>query len=287
MWETNPELLFTKTVPSGSAVVHMRSDIPPFSDIRVRRAAMMAVNQPEMNEDYYLGTAYPNTWPVQPAFPELFTPIEEMNEEDQMLYGYYPDEAEALLDEAGYPRGPDGVRFSTTLTTLPYPAYTEPSLMVKEYLDAIGIDVTLEVPEQATAISILYGRQFEHMFMLASWGNDRPTDSADCTAGGWLTSPYNFSNVVDDVCYETMQQYYQTADPVERAALLKAQYGRQISLVWEIGLPTPGGFFFWGPWIKGYNGEICLGNAIGFGVGTLIAYPWIDQDLKYQITGRR
>ena len=31
------------------------------------------------------------------------------------LYGHHPDDAERLLDEAGYPRGADGIRFETSI----------------------------------------------------------------------------------------------------------------------------------------------------------------------------
>ena len=42
-------------------------------------------------------------------------PFEEWPEELKMVFDYNPEGAEALLDEAGYPRGADGIRFKTTM----------------------------------------------------------------------------------------------------------------------------------------------------------------------------
>ena len=45
----------------------------------------------------------------------FYNPFEEWDEEVKQYYRYDPERAEKLLDEAGYPRGADGTRFTTTL----------------------------------------------------------------------------------------------------------------------------------------------------------------------------
>ena len=50
------------------------------------------------------------------AFTAIVTQFEEWPEDAQARsIDYDPEGAKALLDEAGYPRGADGIRFSTVL----------------------------------------------------------------------------------------------------------------------------------------------------------------------------
>lgn len=57
-------------------------------------------------------------------------------------YPYDPDMAEKLLDEAGYPRGEDGVRFEITLQA-PRGRYLNDAnvaLAIGQYLTDIGVE---------------------------------------------------------------------------------------------------------------------------------------------------
>ena len=70
-------------------------------------------------------------------------PFDEWPEETKQYYRYDPEEAERLLDEAGYPRGADGTRFSTI-----YQHYEFFDLgyyqIAMDYLRQIGIDVEIQ-----------------------------------------------------------------------------------------------------------------------------------------------
>ncbi len=59
-----------------------------------------------------------------------------------------------------------------------------------------------------------------------------------------------------------------------------------MELAWEIQLPAPAHYIFWVPWMKGYHGERGMGPDSLQNNG-VYQFIWIDQDLKYQITGIR
>jgi peptide/nickel transport system substrate-binding protein len=64
-------------------------------------------------------------------------------------YPYDPDKAEALLDAAGYPRGPDGVRFRLTLQA-PNGRYLSDAIVaqaVGQFLSDIGVETKVETSD--------------------------------------------------------------------------------------------------------------------------------------------
>ena len=65
-------------------------------------------------------------------------------DQDAERYDYDPDKANEMLDEAGYPRKDDGMRFQVTLDTLL--SQREVAEFLKPHLAEVGIDVNLRIP---------------------------------------------------------------------------------------------------------------------------------------------
>ena len=87
--------------------------IKPFDDKNVRIALQKAINLVEINFTYYNGVANPVPMGFAPLVAKgYFVPYEEWPDDLKWQYEYDAEEAERLLDEAGYPRGGDGTRFS-------------------------------------------------------------------------------------------------------------------------------------------------------------------------------
>ena len=74
--------------------------------------------------------------------------------EDVTIYDYDPQKAEELLDEAGYPRGSDGVRFEVPWITYDRDYAVQASEIIKEQLKEIGIAITIIPVEYVTYVSL-------------------------------------------------------------------------------------------------------------------------------------
>ena len=271
-----PEMEFSEGVNSWTHCIFVRNDILPFSDIRVRHAAMLAIDHDAILT-HYEGYALKHCWPEQEWAIGCYTPFDELPTETQDLYGYDTVAAEALLADAGYPGG-----FATTMTVYQSSEDQESCLIVKDYLDAVGINVSIEVPDPATYGSILYGRNYEHMCS-CWWGNDFPGDVMAWAEGGAANSPYNFGRVDDPIAYQLQQQLDLILDDTTRFALIKADNVRRLGNMYQILVPTPVGGTFWWPWLD-YHGETDGGWPDESGWGEVPKYLSIDEEMKADMT---
>lgn len=122
---------------------------PLLSDLRMRLAIAYAINRSELVEKAESGYGYPAQGMYTPAIQWAYNP-------NATLPPYDPSRAEALLDELGYRKGPDGYRYLPNGTRLTIRidvfqgAETEAiASIIKEQLKRVGIDVKIGVYEIA------------------------------------------------------------------------------------------------------------------------------------------
>lgn len=139
-------------------------------DLRVRQAIAHAIDAATLLQTvwYGYGALAPSAiGPKQPAFhnPNL------------KPFAFDPARAEALLDEAGYPRGANGKRFVLRVVHNPYsPVLRTSAEFVTAALQAVGIDARLTSTDMAAYIKTVYtDRAFDIDVQNAGNGYD-PTD---------------------------------------------------------------------------------------------------------------
>lgn len=95
--------------PGVSLVFNFRHE--PLNDLRVRQAIAMAIDRERAVQVISAGRDWPKPLPIPRGSP-LYTDLPDP-------YPLDPERANALLDEAGYPRNDAGIRFSLTLDAIP------------------------------------------------------------------------------------------------------------------------------------------------------------------------
>ncbi len=149
-------------------------DVAALKDYRLRRAITHGTNRQAMVDALFKGhSPVLESW-VLPGQPEA-APLDQI-----ARYPYDPEQARALLDEAGYVAGEDGIRVSPDGLTLTfqlmtvenpsYPILQEAARKFQEDMQAIGIEIevaTLPAGQLFAPDGPLFQRQFE--MVLFAW----------------------------------------------------------------------------------------------------------------------
>jgi peptide/nickel transport system substrate-binding protein len=191
----------------------------PVANIQVRRAIQQALNVSAIVEslDQGLGQmanqeTYPGAMGYNASIPNPILPY-DVNASNQ------------LLDQAGYPRGSDGTRFSLTLfidsSNLQFVKAAE---IIQSYLKVVGINLVIQLLESSTYYQMTTGAPQPKSFNMAMnyevWSlpydadyphEDYAGDLADTSAGG-----INIGNYNNTMVNSLLIQARQTTDPQVR-----------------------------------------------------------------------
>ncbi len=136
---------FTIYAPSTRGVnnsIVFRPDNPLVSDLKVRKALSLAVNRDEI-----LSTIFSKNYPKATSIIAS-TAIGYVPQEDKL--GYDPEKAEALLDEAGFKLGADGIRAKdgeklvlTSYESLPQPQSRAVLQLIAQQWSKLGVKLNV------------------------------------------------------------------------------------------------------------------------------------------------
>ncbi|MCR6634112.1 ABC transporter substrate-binding protein [Devosia sp.] len=151
--KANPNLVVdTRPAPYSPSIARAEFNLenPYLADIKVRHAIAHAIDKDFIVNTIYLGYATRLDGPVSPDLARFFNP-------DVPKYEFDPVKAEALLDEAGYPRGADGFRFKLFVDpTQPSGPPKQTGEYFVQALAKVGIQVELRTQDFATFVKRIF-----------------------------------------------------------------------------------------------------------------------------------
>ncbi len=139
-------------LPGMPQMNYMNTELAPTNDINVRKAIIYATDKQGIIESVYFNMVEPAYGPISRAFPEYDPALEQM-------YGYDPEKAMQLLEEAGWTMGSDGVRTKDgqrlEVTIVENKSWNDWVYVLQANLQAVGFDaqvLTTQGPSNTEAI---------------------------------------------------------------------------------------------------------------------------------------
>jgi len=206
----------TKAELTGSPTLYvMNTGRAPLDDLTVRRALEHAINQEEIVQTLFNGEAIATKGVMYPASRCYWSDAET-------VYPYDPEKAKALLGEAGWAMGDDGImaKDGTRLQVAIVNAFVEDlGTIVQAQLKQVGVDATIELVPGPVQLERATSGDFDLIFqhfaqtdpsvldMLYNSKNNRP--------GGWSWTRYQ-----DPTLDDLLARSATTLDEAARCDLL-------------------------------------------------------------------
>ena len=265
--KTNPEIVSTRFEVINQGRIYMRTDQPPFNDVRVRRAVSLAIDRKAWNEALLFGEGCIDTGPVPCAMKEWKLEAAKMDPtRAKYLTGYDPVEARRLLTEAGYPKG-----FTTPLYHWPgfIPPWRTYYELAAENLGKVGIAVELKPEEYGRYISMTNLGKFEKMAM----GPNAPYTEVDDFLYGrfYSEAPTNQSHVADAELNKMLVAQRREMDPKKRKQIVDEIQRYLADKAYYVYLPQWPQYVTHPPYVKGFQ------HHEGYGLGMRLLYTWLDK----------
>jgi len=243
--KSHPNLVYQDFLSNVTAsVLYVRNDLPPFNDVRVRRALSMAIDRQGLIEGVYMrGEPTPA---IARGATEWSLPIDQLGE-GARYYQYDPKEARHLLAEAGYVRG-----FKTSIsTTNGYgPDLLDVVQLVQRNLKDVGIETEIKIQEYGAYMATTFLGKYEAMalgplsitwdpdtVLYGMYAPDQPRNS------GHVNDPKLTAMLKEERRTRDLEARRQLIDDIQRYVAAQQYYVYTVS-----GMVTG----TWQPYVKNY-----------------------------------
>ena len=261
--KTHPQLTYQDFLSNVTGAIFMRNDMPPFSDVRVRRAISHAIDRQALIEAVWVrGEATPA---LARGLVEWSLPVDQLGE-GAKYYQYDPKEARRLLAEAGFPNG-----FKTQLTASP--GYGRDLLddaqLVQRFLKDVGIEAELKLQEYGAYVATTAQGKFEGL-VRGPWGIAWEPDSP-LYRGYASDSSWNTGHVNDPTITAMLKEQRRTKDLEARKKLIfdiQRYAAEQQYYVYTNSVMVTAS---WQPYVKNYAPNL------SFDYGGRAAALWLDR----------
>lgn len=262
---TNPDMYcYESEVGASAPALTMRTDQPPFDDVRVRRAVSMALDRQAVIDANYLGYGIEAHGPIHPAAPWYL----EDQGECMKYYEHNPEEAKRLLAEAGYPDGFDTTFNTTSGWGTTFLEYAE---LWVDFLSKVGINATIKADELG-AHYVKRLAKYEGLSWTYVWGG------ATIDPDVWLNVMYqpggyvNYSAVDDPKLTELLMLQQTALTPEKRQEYLDEIQRHMACERYQIQWPLAYGVTCMQPWVHNYKR-----HAADMSRGRYYEIVWVDE----------
>lgn len=192
---------------------------PVIGKPKVRQAILHAINRDLLVKTVWGGYAVPATGPVSSLLKTFYTA-------ETPQYPFDRRKAEALLDEAGYPKQADGWRFKLNHDFIPFgDDYRRTGEFVRQSLRAVGIDVTLRALDLAAwTKNVFTDYNFD---LVSSWGVNWQDPQIGVEQHYWSkaeakgTPWFNASGYASPEADRLLEAAQSETDPTRRVAIYR------------------------------------------------------------------
>jgi peptide/nickel transport system substrate-binding protein len=261
--KSHPHLRYQDMLAINTQAIWMRTDQPPFNDVRVRRAISQAIDRQAIIEAVYLrGEPSPA---IGRGLAQWSLSIDQLGA-GAKYYQYNPREARLLLTEAGYVRG---LKTPLTVSSGYGRDLIESAQLVQRYLKDVGIEAELKIQEYGAYQATTGQGKFDGMAMgpfAVAWEGD------SALYGPYMPGqPRNRGHVNDPKLTAMVQAQRRTKEPEARKQILvdfQRYAAEQQYYVYLFSMMLTSS---WQPYLKNFA------HNFTFDYGSRIAELWLDR----------
>ena len=247
-FKDDPNFTVITTSTGGVKHIPLNNKIPQLSDKRVRQALMHALDRQRIIDDLWNGAATVAHSNLSPKFAFY------SRDGDPALkrYDYDPEKAKALLDEAGWTEGSDGIRekdglkLSFTCTTITGDQARRPiAELAQQFFKEVGVDMQLAEAPISTILDGLRAGTIDASLYNWTYGSVDPSPASTLRSDGGQ----NWNSFENARVDELIDLGLATTDPDQR----KVYYDELQEIITE---EVPMLYLQWDEWMNVFTGRV-------------------------------